>query len=231
MSGTRRCRADADFGVWWCDPPAQAVGPPWLTIVFLHGWGEVGEGTAEALAQIGCGGGLPREIEQPDMALLHDPTLFPFLVVAPQTASRWERELERVERLVQRLTDSGFVRGRPVLTGFSIGGDGVWSLGAQLPFTFSALAPVASEDPPDAKGVTRAIASMPIWIAYRGDDQNPSRRRPTAVIDALAKTGNAELEVCEYVGPPPPKWTPHAYAARQAYTDPRFYGWLRDRAE
>jgi hypothetical protein len=38
------------------------------------------------------------------------------------------------------------------------------------------------------------------------------------------------VEVHEYVGAPPPKWSRHAYLARQAYTDSSFYAWLRGKA-
>jgi hypothetical protein len=49
------------------------------------------------------------------------------------------------------------------------------------------------------------------------------------VIDALAKAGNTNVEAREYVGPTPDEWSPHAYAAHQAYTDSSFHAWLRDR--
>jgi hypothetical protein len=79
-----RCAACSAFGVWRCDPPSGASGPPWPTIVFLHGIREIGNGTPGALQKIALGAGLPREIEQPENALLHDPSRFPFLVVAPR---------------------------------------------------------------------------------------------------------------------------------------------------
>ena len=80
MNGQARCFASPDFGVWWCDPPKGCLGPPWWTIVFLHGKGECGDGSPEMLAKIKCGGGLPGEIGNPDNQLLQDPGLFPFLV-------------------------------------------------------------------------------------------------------------------------------------------------------
>jgi predicted peptidase len=230
VPGDRRCRASADLAVWWCDPPTGTAGPPWPTIVFLHGFGEGGDGSSEALAAIPRGGGLPREIEQPENHLLHHPQLFPFLVVAPQTTGRWEHALVTVEQVVERLTASGFVRGRPVLTGFSIGADGVWALASRQPSLFAAIAPFAGEDPPNAEPIARALAGIPIWIGYRSDDEHPLRTRPRALIRALADAGNTDVKVCEYAGAPPPGWSRHVYVARQAYTDSRFYAWLREKA-
>jgi predicted peptidase len=181
------------------------------------------------LARIGRGAGLPREIGDPDNQLLQDPELFPFLVVAPQTTSRWEQEHDRVDRLVRDLTESGFVRGRPLLTGFSIGGDGAWAIAARRPSAFAAVAAIAGEDPQPTQRVASALARVPIWIGYRNDDQNSSRRRPGVVIDALANAGNTNVEEREYVGSTPDDLSPHAYAAHQAYTDSSLYAWLRDR--
>jgi predicted peptidase len=229
MNGETRCLASHEFGVLWCYPPKGCVAPPWWTIIFLHGIGECGDGGPEDLAKIKRGAGLPREIGQPDNQLLQDPELFPFLVVAPQTTSRWEREHDRVDRLVCDLKESGFMQGRPLLTGFSIGGDGVWAIAARYPSAFAAVAPVAGEDPEATQSVASALARVPIWIGYRDDDQYSSRRRPAAVIDALAKVGNTNVEACECVGPTPEGWSPHAYAAHQAYTDSSFHAWLRDR--
>jgi predicted peptidase len=229
MNGQARCLASREFGVWWCYPPKGCVGPPWWTIVFLHGIGERGDGSPEMLEKIKCGGGLPREIGDPGNQLLQDPELFPFLVVAPQTASLWEGEHDRVNRLVSDLKESGLVRGRPLLTGFSIGGDGTWATATQYPSAFAAVAPVAGEDPQPTQSVATALARVPIWIGYRNDDQNASRRRPCALIDALPKAGNTNVQVREYVEPVPDRWTPHSYAAHQAYTDSGFHAWLRDR--
>jgi predicted peptidase len=229
MHSKTRCLACPEFGVWWCYPPKGTMGPPWRTIVFLHGFGERGDSSLEMLAKIGRGG-LPGEVERSENQLLQDPELFPFLVVAPQAASHWEQEQDQVEGLVQRLTESGFVRGRPFLTGFSIGGDGAWVVAARQPSVFAAVAPVASEDPEGAQGIGRVLARVPIWIGYHNDDQYTARRRPSAVIDALSEAGNSKVEVREYVGPTPDGWSPHGYVARQAYTDPHFYAWLRDRA-
>jgi predicted peptidase len=230
VPGDRRCRPSADHAVWWCDPPTGTPGPPWSTIVFLHGFGEGGDGSLEALAAIPSGGGLPREIEQPDNQLLHDPRLFPFLVVAPQTKGRWEHSsLVSVVRVVERLTASGIVRGRPVLTGFSVGADGAWALASRQPSMFAAIAPFAGEDPPNVEPLARALAGVPVWIGYRSDDEHSLRTRPSRVIRALADAGNREVKVCEYVGELPPKWSGHVYVTRQAYTDSRFYAWLREK--
>src|SRR2546423_10108044 len=142
MPGRSRCAASSTFGVWRCDPPSGASGPPWPTIVFLHGIGERGNGTPADLQKIAQGAGLPREIEQPGNALLHDPSRFPFLVIAPQTLSTWQDALLGVEAAVVGVIESGLVRGRPLLTGFSIGGDGVWAVAAGWSSMFAAIAPI-----------------------------------------------------------------------------------------
>lgn len=171
--------------------------------------------------------GAPRGSWRSENQVLQDPELFPFLIVAPQAAFSWEKEQGRVENLVERLAQAGFVRGRPCLTGFSIGGDGAWAIAARQPSVFAAVAPVASEDPHGAQSIARALARVPIWISYRNDDEYAGRRRPSAVIDALSNTANSSVKVREYLGLTPEGWSPHGYVARQAYTDPDFYAWLR----
>ena len=232
MPGEVRCAASSTFGVWQCDPPSGADEPPWPTVVFLHGIGETGDGTSGALQKIARGAGLPREIEQPDNELLQDPSLFPFLVVAPQTPTRWEDVIGDVEAAVAGIVESGLVRGRPLLTGFSIGGDGVWALAARYPSMFAAIAPIAGEDPSDAESIGQALVDVPIWIGYGSDDEHKFRRRPDHVIEALAKAGNTDVEIRVYAGAKakPEDWSNHANVARHAYADPDLYGWLRDRA-
>jgi predicted peptidase len=229
MNNGARCRVSREFGVLWCDPPRGCIGPPWWTIVFLHGRGEGGDGSPEELPRIVGGAGLPFEIARRDNQLLQDPELFPFLVVAPQTAVRWEQEHARVDRVIRDLRESGFVRGRPLLTGFSIGGDGAWAIATKDPSAFAGITPIAGEDPQPTQHIASALAQLPIWIGYRNDDYS-SRRRPSVVIDALAKAGNTNVEVRDYYpGSTPDGLSPHTCAAHQAYTDSRFHAWLRDR--
>jgi len=227
-----RCGASAEFGVWWCSPPEGVAGPPWLTIVFLHGIGEAGDGSAESLEKIAYGAGLPREVAQRDDGTLNDPELFPFLVVAPQSVSAWRDETERasVVGLTRRLREAGLVHGRALLTGFSFGGDAVWRVASRRDADFAAIVSVASEDPPDPAPIARGLATVPVWIGLRTDDQYASRSRaPLRLIQELRSLGNHDVEVRGYEDPLPEDWggTSHSYAAREAFTDAELYEWLR----
>ena len=127
----------------------------WPVILFLHGAGERGH-DGLLPTQVGLGSAIRRNAER-----------FPCLVIFPQIAggSGWSQP-DAAELAMACLQETGrdeTVDWRRIyLTGISMGGTGVWYLGARYPGTFAALAPVCGGStipPPPAAIPIRTI----IW--------------------------------------------------------------------
>jgi predicted peptidase len=75
---------------------------------------------------------------------------------------------------------------RVYLVGFSMGGNGVWSLAARFPKKFAAAVPVAGGgDMSDA----HRMADLPIWAVHGADDGVTLAAESRAMIDAIREAG------------------------------------------
>ena len=153
----------ADYLLFLPEGYDAASGKRWPLILFLHGAGERGS-DIWMVAKHG-----PPKIDTTE-------TNFPFIVVSPQCpAGRgWSDDallalLDDVEN--KYLVDTH----RVYLTGLSMGGFGVWSIGISHPERFAALAPIcgggsfitvylANEDN------HAALTSLPIWAFHGAKD-------------------------------------------------------------
>jgi predicted peptidase len=121
-------------------------------IVYLHGYNE--QGTSHD--------GLTGLIEEGNS--------YPFIILSPQCFSNWKK-FDVVESLFSHLTEFCNTyrvdRTRIYLTGFSMGGDGVWSLSCAYPELFAAIAPVSSFG---YSGTVECLKDVPAWIFHGTDD-------------------------------------------------------------
>ena len=81
----------------------------------------------------------------PDVLKTRNPFLENVLVIAPQCpeGTRWTDHVEALKSLLNdAVARYGVDTDRIYLTGLSLGGQGVWHLGAAHPDLFAALAPV-----------------------------------------------------------------------------------------
>lgn len=169
------------YQIWL--PPGYTSERQWPLVMFLHGAGERGR-DGQKPTEVGLGA-----------ALRESPERFPFIVLFPQCEESerpilegWAADQPAAQRLLKILkqTEQHYAvdPDRRILTGWSMGGYGVWQLAAAWPDLWSALLPICSGG--EAQLAER-IPDVPIW-AISGQRDNvvrPSAVQP--VIDALAR--------------------------------------------
>ncbi len=147
----------------------------WPLILFLHGSTEKGDDV-----QIVKRRGLPAYLEQSRS--------FPFLVISPQLPEDQERwdpgEMKALLDAV--LTDLRVDRDRLYLTGWSLGGNGVWSMAARYPELFAAIAPIAGWGDVDS---ARALRNLPVWDFHGAKDTNVLPEESVAMVRAVRQQG------------------------------------------
>lgn len=141
---------------------------------------------------------------------------FPFIVVAPHCRGGCSWPRVDIDALLQEVLSAYAVdESRIYLTGYSMGGHGVWSVLSRSPQWFAAAAPIAGGGDPRSICSAKDVAIR----AYHGDHDNViPHTRSEQMIDALnACDGNAELII--YPGGNHGSWIP-------TFKDPSFYAWL-----
>jgi len=213
-------------------PPAGG----WPVLLFLHGSGERGE---DGLKQTQVG--LPAAIRA-------DRGRFPMLVVMPQARpdTRWSGAMAKmaIAALDDSMREFHGDPARQLLSGLSIGGQGVWLLAAENPQRFAALAPVSSflflrldddvanpdvaaallaefpelaKDDPAPEFAAR-LPRVPVWMFHGGADDLVPPVHAHQMRDALRARG-ADLRYTEYAGGNHNAWD-------AAYAEPDLVPWL-----
>ncbi len=180
-------------------------------VLFLHGSGERGD-DLERVKTYGL----------PDVLKTRNP--FPeVLVLAPQCPeeTRWTDHLGALEALLDDAVKRYDVdTSRIYLTGLSLGGQGVWFLGAAHPNRFAALAPVCGRSNPEE---ACTLKEVPIWAFHGAKDDRVPLSESTKMVDAVnACSGHAKLMVYPEVGHT--SWD-------DAYNTPELYAWLLNQPE
>ena len=127
----------------------------WPVVFTLHGLLETGN-NLRILPKYG----LARQVEQG-----RD---YPFIAISPQTPDmRWQprRAIDFIEYCAARYRIDPE---RIYLTGFSIGGRAVWSMAAERPDLFAAIAPVGGWGTDQE---ARAAAAVPAWVFHGRKDR------------------------------------------------------------
>ncbi len=171
-------------------------------IMHLHGRGGA-VATMEGFASYGLG----------DYAKSVDN--FPFIVFAPQTPEDWYPPMLRM-LLDKILADYPVDPQRIYLTGFSMGGAGVWSMAFAYPDLFAALAPVCGYGNTDA---ACDIAHLPQWIFHNEDDPVIDSQYSRDMAGALANCGAAHIRTTFYQSASHDAWT-------ATYHTPELYAWF-----
>ena len=187
-------------------------------ILFLHGAGERG---TDGRAPLNVGlGALVKARE----------ATFPAIVVFPQCENTRGRVLhswtagtddaDRALKILEQVEqDYRTDPKRRILTGWSMGGFGAWSIAAADPSRWSALAPIAGGGQAEW---AEKLKDLPIWAWHGDDDHAVLVNRSREMIEAL-KTAGATPRFNEIVGGDHESW-------RVAYADDRLIAWMLDPA-
>jgi predicted peptidase len=180
-------------------PKAYDPSQRWPAILFLHGAGERGDDNALQLT-VGLGPHLDRL----------DP---PAVVVFPQCplGVQWNRATGlALDALDQVCAQHPIDPDRISLTGISMGGAGAWTLAADHPQRWSALAPVCGW-----YDGNKEMPQIPIWI-FHGD---ADRVIPVEHSRWMARKLGARARYTEFAGVGHNAWDP-------AYTTTDVVDWL-----
>lgn len=171
-------------------PQNYTAAKKWPVILYLHGAGERGtDGVLQTTVGLG-----PFVKERA--------ATFPFFVVFPQCEDLQGRILTGWSpsspdgRRALAILDSvartfAIDRHRCVLTGWSMGGYGTWSLGAAEPKRWSALVPVAGGGDPSWAS---SLKDTPIWAFQGANDQVVPASATRQMIDAIRAAGGHPLD-------------------------------------
>ncbi len=162
-------------------------------ILFLHGMGERGDGSAQTLSKVKSWGP-PKLIEANKMPA-------GFIVIAPQLSTKrgyWPPDL--VDAMLEfTLKNYRVDMNRIYLTGLSMGGNGTYVYAYSdfnNPNRLAAIAPIAAwgDTNKACKIVDRGI---PVWAFHGDKDQTVRYEQGKALFDALKKC-NRDLDISDY---------------------------------
>lgn len=187
-------------------------GARWPLILFLHGSGERGKNLARVARH-----GPPK--------LAKDNPQFPFVLVSPQCPSGQTWDDESLLGLVDEIAARHRIdESRIYLTGLSMGGYGVWSLGLKYPKRFAAIAPICGGgNVLSIVLATRinhtALQRLPVWAFHGARDELVPPGESERMVEALHHSGNKNARLTIYPESGHDSWT-------ETYDNPELYQWF-----
>jgi predicted peptidase len=199
-----------NLGYWRYLPPGYAddLTRRWPLLVFLHGFGERGDGEAD----------LRRVLVHGPPKRIQAGADYPCIVVAPQCPadSWWAYEVEALDALLATLlTDLWVDASRVYCTGLSMGGFGTWAWAVRHPHRFAAIAPICGGGLP---ALADHIRHLPTWVFHGDADDVVPLAMSQAMVKAQQITGG-DVRFTVYPGVGHDSWT-------QTYDDPALMEWL-----
>jgi predicted peptidase len=193
-------------------------------VIFLHGVSERGTDVREVARQ-----GLPKLLTgrpelTPQEAEVGALLARAFVVAAPQCARDEVWDETRLLGLLDDLQrDYPVDPARVYLTGLSMGGFGVWSLGIRHARRFAALVPVCGggrvKDVAVAAQDPAALRQLGIWAFHGARDRVVPLEESQRMIEATKRAGVRDVQFTVYADGEHDAWT-------RAYADPELYAWL-----
>jgi predicted peptidase len=184
----------------------------WPVIVDLHGNGAQGEDGIRQTAHF-----LPEQIRLGSVR-------FPVIVVFPQASSGMTWTTPQMQEMVlaeltATVAEFRVDTSRVYLSGFSMGGTGVYAIASRSPDRFAALVAIAGSPPTRADALPKQIGHIPCWIFHGESDERVPVALARTIVAVLKQNGSA-VRYTEYKG------TDHGSSAEKAYAEPEVLQWL-----
>lgn len=185
-------------------------------ILFLHGNGAQGTDGRQQLYQ-----GLAPAILERTRSGKED---FPFIAIFPQAheGEDWQAKGSGGQRALRILDEA--IKNHPIdeqrilLAGFSMGGEGAWSLGAAHANRWAAIIPISHGWKHGAKNAEK-LKPLPTWAFHSDADELISATQTRELIAAIQQTGAKPLYT-EYSG------LTHAQTPKQAFLEEELIAWM-----
>ncbi|HEY8749696.1 MAG TPA: prolyl oligopeptidase family serine peptidase [Tepidisphaeraceae bacterium] len=168
----------------------------WPLIVFLHGSGESANVKNDDVNAVKTHGPPKLLAANTELGVKN------FIVVSPQCPSNragWQVYMLNPfldEIMAKYKVDADHV----YLTGLSMGGYGTWEWAMATPNRFAAIAPMSGGGNSNARRVARSLKNMPIWNFHGEADPTVPIAESEAMIDAVKKAGNTDVQFTRYPG-------------------------------
>ncbi len=140
-------------------------------ILFIHGIGELGNGTSDLSKMIRAG--LPRLINKKGFppSFQSGGKHYSFIVIAPQFKD-WPKNKEVNEVLQYAIREFRVDTSRIYVTGLSMGGGVTWEFSSEYGNSIAAIAPICGGSWPDNKRAQQiASFNLPVWAFHNDDDK------------------------------------------------------------
>ena len=193
-------------------PPDYDPHRKYPIVVSLHGSGEVGTNNIAPASHV---------VATRLAARAKDPQYSSFVLV-PQTYDYWGDRAEGDVLDILALLEGQYSIdiNREYLTGYSLGGYGVWDFIAQYPEKFAAAVPVAGGG---YAGSADFIKDIPIWAFHSLADGNVPVSESQEMIAALRAAGG-HPRYTEY------PFGDHGTSFNDTYSEPQLYQWMYSQA-
>lgn len=173
--------------VWVFLPPDYNPNRMYPAILFLHGIFEQGNGGTNVLSA-GLG-----------PVIAGNPKRWPFITIFPQSSGSWkgdDRERLALAALKDAQREYAIDPDRVILAGLSLGGQGVWQIGANNAQLFAALVPASA---PSAESSVKAVAGIPVWAFASHDDPFVAAENSEGMCKAIESNGG-RAKLTEFEG-------------------------------
>lgn len=172
---------EAPFGYHEYLPTGYDAGAPnsLPLVIFLHGIGEMGNGTEADLDTV-LTHGPPKLVE-------NDSKDFPFILLSPQTSKEWYYVTPTLNDFVQYAKANYKVDpNRIYITGLSMGGSGTWYYAADYPEEVAAIIPICG---PGQFWQPCKYKNMGIWAFHNAHDTRITVDKSITMVDTIKSCG------------------------------------------
>lgn len=207
------------------DPASPQLYP---AIIFLHGAGELGDGSPQQLTRL-LNNGPPKHINSNHrMCFTVDGVQECFIVLSPQS-SRYDFKNLATPFAKWALTQYKIDPDRLFITGLSMGGKGCWEAAAEIgPDTtlFAGVAPIAAPGS-SAQGTAAAARHLRVWAIQGADDASWNLAAAKVPLDAMVKLkADPAPKISVMYGTNHGQTYGRAYETGHTYFNPNVYEWF-----